>query len=629
MGIHHGKIRDGLLYENMKVTRSIFRNSLNYYKKKKNENEFKNKAICKSFSKDKKVFWKNVNKIKNSGKCMFSVINGTSDPYNICEAFRISFGLTGGDKNNFLKGINSYFSSNFEFCEVSRNEVNRAIAKLNSGCNFYGIDRNHLTYASDILSGFLSKLFNSFLRHSFIPACVTLGEITPVIKNKLGNIHESKNYRPIMTSCNVFKIFEYVLLNRLQFSLKISNRQFGFTPNTSSLMCVTLIKECIAKYTNSGSYFYCAFLDLIGAFDNLDPIILIKKLYESDIPFYLVNIIIAIYKTQSSYIKLDSYKSSAFPVFKGVRQGGIISTILFNFYINTLVSSISKLDVGCYLNFNLVNIISYADDICLTACSRNGLVRLLYAFQEELKKLNLRININKSKVLIVPPYFKSVTYPLPNFYIDNCQLENVKSYKYLGVMIANDGSCDEDILRCEKSFLRQFHFIYRKFNFLNKNVFFHLFDIHCLSFYGSELWLINKNRASTFKAISVSFHNAIKKIFGIPRQESNHYICNGLNVYTFEHLINKKTINFFLNMSLSSSICFAPFIHYFNNYSYMYRKIKKLCNDKYSINDIFDNDRDAILSRIMRVQLEEQSSLPLFLREMPNNYSIDFLISPI
>ena len=193
-------------------------------------------------------------------------------------------------------------------------------------------------------------------------------------------------------------------------------------------------------------------------------------------------------------------------------------------------------------------------------------------------------------------------------------------------MISSNGSCDEDIERCEKAFLRQFYSIYRKFHFIDNNVLLYLFNAHCTSFYGSELWIINKYKVTSYKSTSICFHDAIKKIYGIPRQESNHFVCNNLNILTFDHFIHKKMINFYFNIIESFSLCFAPFLHYFIKNSFMHRKIKKLCHDKYGINDIYNNDVDAIFARIARVQKEESCSLPLFLRNIEQYYNNENLV---
>ena len=61
----------------------------------------------------------------------------------------------------------------------------------------------------------------------------------------------------------------------------------------------------------------------------------------------------------------------------GVRQGGILSPLLFNIYVYRLSASLNKLYVGCLFNGKVINHLIYAIDIVLLSPSVKGLQQLV------------------------------------------------------------------------------------------------------------------------------------------------------------------------------------------------------------------------------------------------------------
>ena len=68
------------------------------------------------------------------------------------------------------------------------------------------------------------------------------------------------------------------------------------------------------------------------------------------------------------------------PVFKvlsGVRQGGILSLILFNMYVDDLIEALKANGDGCDVRKCYIGCIMYADDLLLLSPSVTGLQRML------------------------------------------------------------------------------------------------------------------------------------------------------------------------------------------------------------------------------------------------------------
>ena len=141
-----------------------------------------------------------------------------------------------------------------------------------------------------------------------------------------------------------------------------------------------------------------------------------------------------------------------------------------------------------------------------------------------------------------------------------------------------------------------------------RKFYFPLFQSHCTSFYGAELWMDRKGSNRNFKYLAVSYHAALKKILKLPKHFSNHLACKMLGVMTFEHMINFKCLKFFNWLVVNDSLCFSSFKYHFIHNSYMKRQLDKLFLDTYDIVNILENDKDALVSRIFFIQDREPAS---------------------
>jgi len=124
--------------------------------------------------------------------------------------------------------------------------------------------------AGDLYYSLLATCFNVMLVHRFIPTEATQTVICPTIKDKNGISSDASNYRPIALATIFSKIFEHVLLNRVQEYLFTTDNQFGFKRGHSTLMPILLLKELVRFYRDHGSTMLVCLLDASKAFDRVD-----------------------------------------------------------------------------------------------------------------------------------------------------------------------------------------------------------------------------------------------------------------------------------------------------------------------------------------------------------------------
>ena len=82
----------------------------------------------------------------------------------------------------------------------------------------------------------------------------------------------------------------------------------------------------------------------------------------------------------------------------GIRQGGVLSPYLFTVYIDSIVSKVKSLGIGCHLGLVCFSIFLYADDISLLAPSISSLQKIVNVCKWELRLLDLAISSKKISV---------------------------------------------------------------------------------------------------------------------------------------------------------------------------------------------------------------------------------------
>ena len=181
-------------------------------------------------------------------------------------------------------------------------QITEAINLINTGIGIDGVHSNHLKYLPTNCIRLLVKFFNACIIHNHILASMLEGYIKPTIKDKIGDIQTSGNYREVMISNNLFKLLDYALRPLLRRSVNLSPFQFAYRNSTSTIMAAALVKETVTRYISEGSTVYAGFVDLSKAFERVphDKLLLILK----KVPDFIVSVLSVIFKNNSVSVKI-------------------------------------------------------------------------------------------------------------------------------------------------------------------------------------------------------------------------------------------------------------------------------------------------------------------------------------
>ena len=111
-------------------------------------------------------------------------------------------------------------------------------------------------------------------------------------------------------------------------------------------MILFLYIYTIDKYNSENSNVHCVVVDLSKAFDCVNKNILFEKLRCTSLNRSIVDVLNFMYCNTSVNTVFNGVGSNPWQIGNGVRQGGILSPLLFSFYVNEAMETISDMKVG-------------------------------------------------------------------------------------------------------------------------------------------------------------------------------------------------------------------------------------------------------------------------------------------
>ena len=148
-----------------------------------------------------------------------------------------------------------------------------------------------------------------------------------------------------------------------------------------------------------------------------------------------------LYAAQEARVRTGHGTTDWFQIGNGVRQGYILSPCLFNLYAEYIMrnAGLDEAQARIKISGRNINNLRYADDTILMEESEE-LKRLLMKVKEESEKVDLKLNIQKTKIM--------ASGPITSWEIDGETVEAVTDFILGGSKITAGGDCNHEIKRC-------------------------------------------------------------------------------------------------------------------------------------------------------------------------------------
>ena len=548
---------NGYLATMRRRSRKVYHKQID--KNVKHKKTIRNLRIARSFLDKKSVnFWSDIKKIRGNNKSISSVIDGKVAKKDIVTVFKDKyenvFNSVSYDKCAMEALLNAIekdieISCNESKCEQSMhyvecNIVHKVMSHVKNGKSdgYDGLTSDYFINATPLLYKYISILFSMMIKYNYVPMNLCVSTMVSIPKNKMGNLSDSNNYRGIALSSILGKIFDLCIIDLQSNALHTDDLLFAYKSGMSTIQCVGMIKETVSYYISKSSNVYMCMIDASKAFDRVNLVLLFKKLYQRGMCPYILRLLINMYIKQRMRVAWNGCYSDFFSISNGVKQGGVLSPLLFNVYVQDLVVELRKYAIGCHVSGCFTGVFAYADDVTLLAPSCQAINKMLMRCESYADRHDIIFNSSKTKCML----FSSVSC---NTQSKGCvmfmgsRLSFVNECTLLGIPIS-DNIFDTNVSSTVRSFYIKSNSVKSDFYSLPYDIQFSLFSMYCLDVYGCQLWNFNDNSNECFYT---AWRKVLRVMWNLPYRTHNVLVPAIFNTTQIDILLETRCIKFLYN----------------------------------------------------------------------------------
>jgi len=337
-----------------------------------------------------------------------------------------------------------------------------------------GLDRipgELLMWGGDELLHRLHDLIIAVWHREDIPQQWKDSRIISIYKNK-GDRSDCGNSRGISLLSVAGKVLAKVLLDRLNKYVVdevCPETQCGFRKQRGTVDMIFLARQIQEKAREQNRDLCIAFIDLRKAFDSVNRSLLWTVMRKFGCPRKFVAVVRAFHENMTASVSVGGEETNRFKVEVGVKQGCVLAPVIFNLFLAAAtilfrqrmirgdgvgltyrldgsVFDLRRLKARTKVKYEEINELQYADDCALIADDPQALQASLNCLAEVYGSLGLVINADKTEVLYqMNGYQQEIAGDPPELTVNDIPLKTVTNFKYLGSVISNDATLDEEI----------------------------------------------------------------------------------------------------------------------------------------------------------------------------------------
>jgi len=293
----------------------------------------------------------------------------------------------------------------------------------------------------------------------------------------------------------------------------LADEQCGFRPGRGTTDQIFTLQQIFEKSWEFDQQVYACFVDLEKVYDRVPRNLLWGVMQEYGVDGQLLAAVKSLYECSSSCVRVNGRKSEPFPVHVGLRQGCVLSPLLFIIFMDW-IDGHSHAGEGITIGNCRVSRLLFADDMVLLSPSQSDLQQALDRFTAQCNNAGMRISAAKTETLVL-----SRRPARCDLRLSGSTLKQVDSFKYLGVAFTSDGRLDTELntrIAAAGAVMRQLQrsvVTKRELGVKAKLAVFKSVFVPILT-YGHEHWVMTERTRSRIQASEMSF---LRKIAGLTR----------------------------------------------------------------------------------------------------------------
>ncbi len=518
--VDEGEPEEGEVYEMMRQAKRDYFYAARQACRREKHTRYEQMAKAAAGNKSRD-FWNEVKRM-NSSKVIPPHVDSQRNENDIAEVFKGKYKnllnqVPSSPEN--ISDIQKYIDKNVVDAHpkdyvITEEDVKDAVNLLKSGKSdgSKGVMSDHIKYAPPRLLTLISLLLTVAQKHGHMPEELIQSTLASIPKDKCGDICDSDNYRGIALSSCIAKIHDIIILKRYKRQLATSEMQYAFKEKHGTSMCTLALKEVSRYYHRNNSDVYIAQVDASKAFDRVRHDMLFKLLIDRGMPPVILRCLFDSYRRQSLRATWNGAMSENFTTMNGIKQGSVISPVLFTVYMDELLLRLENSGYGCYIGGHYYGAISSADDLSLMCPTLHGLQKMIHVCEEYGSAYGVKYNPKKSVAMSIPAK-KSEPLRLPALKIGGDNIAWVKTAKHLGNYFSCDFKETEEIVHKRGDLIGRVNNMCSSFSNAPDGVKSQIFNSRCSHLYGCEAWDFTDPLVDKFRT---TWNRGVRKIYNLP-----------------------------------------------------------------------------------------------------------------